>query len=106
MDNLINVFMNYKVNRLVQYGVFLLNQDTPFLRKVLKHYFQTYVDNYYYHVFHTIDDDRFNEKNLKLEFTGAKEEMLDDYREYELQVSNEEYAENQAIIRDMEKNSF
>lgn len=106
MDNLINVFMNYKVNRLVQYGVFLLNQDTPFLRKVLKHYFQTYVDNYYYHVFHTIDDDRFNEKNLKLEFTGAKEEMLDDYREYELQVSNEEYAENQAIIRDMKKIAF
>ncbi len=103
MENLINVFMNYKVDRLVEYGVFLFNQDLPFIREVLQHYFQTYVDNYYYQVFHTIDDDHFTEKNLKLEFTGAKEEMLDDYREYELQVSNEEYSTNQGYIRDLEK---
>ena len=53
--------MNYKINRLIEYGVFAFGKDTPFIRNVLKEYFSTYVDNYYYGVFNTIDDERYNE---------------------------------------------
>ena len=98
--------MNYKINRLIEYGLFVLGKDTPFIRQVLKEYFSTYVDNYYYGIFHTIDDERYNEKNLKLEFKGIMEEMLDDYRALELQVSNEEYNENRKIIEDLNEIAF
>ena len=101
MDNLISVFMNYKINRLIEYGVFACHKDTPFIRNVLKEYFSTYVDNYYYEIFHTVDDDHYTERNLKLEMKGIMEEMLDDYRAVELQVSNEEYQENRQIIEQL-----
>ena len=101
MNNLITVFMNYKIDRLTEYGVFLVQQDSEFIRQVFKEYFRVYVDNYYYGIFHTIDNGKYNEKNLKLEFKGIMEEMLDDYREYELQVSNKEYADNRKLICDM-----
>ena len=101
MNNLITVFMNYKIDRLTEYGVFLMQQDTEFIRQVFREYFRVYVDNYYYGIFHTIDNGKYNEKNLKLEFKGIMEEMLDDYREYELQVSNQEYADNRKLICDL-----
>ena len=101
MNNLISIFMNYKINRLVEYGVFVVQKDTPFIRQVFTGYFSTYVDNYYYNIFNTVEEEKFNEKNLKLEFKGIKEEMLDDYRAYELQVSNEEYSENRNAIEDL-----
>lgn len=106
MDNLISIFMNYKTNRLIEYGLFVLGKDTPFIRQVFKGYFGTYVDNYYYGIFHTIEDTHYNEKNLKLEFKGIMEEMLDDYRALELQVSNTEYNENRKIIEDLNAISF
>ncbi len=93
--------MNYKTNRLIEYGLFVLGKDTPFIRQVFKGYFGTYVDNYYYGIFHTIDDNHYNEKNLKLEFKGIMEEMLDDYKSYEFIVSNEEYKNNCDMIRDL-----
>ncbi len=98
MNNLISLFMNYKIQRLVEYGIFLLDDDSPFLRKVLKEYLSVYVDNYYYNIFYTIDDNSYNEDNLKKEFQGIMEEMLQDYRQYELEVSNEEYASNVHFI--------
>lgn len=101
MNNLISVFMNYKIHRLTEYGVFAYHEDTEFIRDVFCHYFETYIDNYYYHVFQTIEENvEYSDENLKIEFQGVMEEMLDDYREYELQVSNEEYAHNQKVIRD------
>ena len=106
MENLISVFMNYKVNRLVEYGVLIDGRDSKFVREVWEHYFRTFIDNYYYQIFHTIDADHFTEKNLKDELIGAKEEMLDDYREFELQVSNEEYSGNQQIIQELEPLAF
>ena len=106
MDNLISIFMNYKINRLVEYGLFVLGKDNPFIRNVFTEYFSTYVDNYYYGIFHTIDDTHYNEKNLRLEFKGIMEEMLDDYRAFELQVSNQEYNENRKIIEDLNEFAF
>lgn len=101
MDNLINVFMNYKINRLVEYGTFIYDDDSEFVGNCFREYFRTYVDNYYYGIFNTIDDTVYNLKNLKLEFKGIKEEMLEDYRVYELQVGNEEYLENRKIIMEL-----
>ena len=99
MENLITTFMNYKINRLVEYGIFLCQKDNKFIRQVFEAYFRTYVDNRYYGIFNTIDDGPFNEKNLKLEFNGIMEEMLIDYKAFELKVSNSEYSNNQSVIR-------
>ncbi len=101
MDNLINVYMNYKMNRLTEYGVLLFQQDTVFIRQVMEGYIRTYIDNCYYGIFNTIDDSHFNLKNLKLEFDGIMVEMLEDYRVYELQVSNQEYTDNRKMIEDL-----
>ena len=101
MDNLITVFMNYKINRLVAYAMFITEQNGDFEKHVFTEYFRTYVDNYYYHIFHTIDGDTYNISNLKLEFKGIMEDMLYDYRAQELVVSNEEYSHNCQLIRDM-----
>ena len=56
MNNLITIFMNYKINRLVAYAKFMTENQDDFIQSVFHEYFNTYVDNYYYHVFHTIDD--------------------------------------------------
>ena len=101
MDNLINVFMNYKINRLIKYGTYIYDDDSDFVSKCFKAYFRTYVDNYYYGVFNTIEENVYNQRNLKLEFKGIKEEMLADYAGYELQVGNLEYVENRKIISEL-----
>ncbi len=102
MNNLITVFMDYKINRLISYAEFLMEKDDEFTHNVFYEYFHTYVDNYYYHIFHTIDDDsEYSISNLKLELKGIMEEMLYDYKEYELSVSNEEYKEHCQLIIDL-----
>ncbi len=106
MNNLISIFMNYKIERLVEYGVFLLDEDSPFIRKIFGEYFSVYVDNYYYHVFHTIDDGVYSDQNLKLELKGIMEEMLDDYLQYELVESNEDYQAHVHIIRKLKDFSY
>ena len=107
MNNLISVYMNYKVDRLTEYGVFAYQEDTDFVRYVFREYFKVYVDNYYYGIFHTIEEETsYSDENLKIEFKGIMEEMLDDYREWELQVSNEEYAHNRQVIRDLNEVSY
>ena len=98
MNNLISLFMNYKIQRLVEYGIFLMDDDSPFLRKVMKEYFSIYVDNYYYNIFYTVDDTVYSDDNLLKEFQGIMEEMLQDYRQYELEESNEEYANHVQFI--------
>lgn len=106
MDNLITIFMNYKIKRLVEYGILFYHQDTPFIRRAFGSYFQTFIDNYYYGVFNTIDDENYNRKNLKLEFTGMMEEMLYDYETYEFSVEPDEYKENQDMIRKLRDLSY
>ena len=101
MNNVISVFMNYKIQRLVDYGVFLLDEDLSFIRKVFQAYFSLYVDNYYYHIFYTVDDSVYNFDNLCKEFQGTMIEMLDDYKQYELQESNQEYSFHTKIIKDL-----
>ncbi len=91
MNNLISLYMNYKIQRLIEYGIFLLDDDSEFIRGVFKKYFSVFIDNYYYGIFYTIEDSNYSFDNLHLEFQGIMEEMLDEYRQYELEESNEEY---------------
>ena len=99
MNNLISIYMNYQVSRLVEYAVVIQNEDNEFVRSVFSTYFQMYIDNYYYELFHTVDADKYSVDVLKKEFVGIMQDLLDDYRQYELEVSNEEYAKNLIFIR-------
>lgn len=103
MNNLITVFLNYKVSRLASYGTLIYNEDSEFINRIFKNYFQIYVDNYYYGIFHTVDNGVFNKENLKLEFDGIEKEMLDEYLDFELIVSNEEYSKNTNDIKEIKK---
>lgn len=100
MNNLITVFLNYRMNRLITYGT-IIYEDTKFIRTVLKGYFGTYIDNYYYGIFGTVDDKKFSNETLSKELFGVMTDMLEDYRSYELAVSNEEYRRNQNIIKEL-----
>lgn len=104
MKNFINVYMDYKVNCLIRIGIFFLKKDNSFIKRVFRGYFYTYIDNYYYKIFNTIDGEKFTLKNLKQEFDGIMLEMLDDYKEYELIDDNHTYQENCNLIRKL--NSF
>ena len=65
MNNLISVYMDYRINRLTEYGVFAYQEDTEFVRNVFRTYFGVYIDNYYYGLFHTIDDaTTYSDQNL------------------------------------------
>lgn len=106
MNNLIDIFISYKTNCLIKYGLIIYNKDNKFIKDVFATYFKTYIDNYYYDIFHTVDVLEFNEEVLKKEFTGCMEELLDEYRNYELQVSNEEYSNNVKIIKELKDISY
>lgn len=104
MKNFINVYMDYKVNCLIRIGIFFYKKDNSFIKKVFRGYFYTYIDNYYYKIFNTIDEENFSLKNLRKEFDGIMLEMLDDYKEYELIDDSHTYQENCNLIRKL--NSF
>ena len=103
---LIDIFISYKTNCLIKYGLLIYNKDNKFIKDVFATYFKTYIDNYYYDIFHTVDVLEFNEEVLKKEFIGCMEELLDEYRNYELQVSNEEYSNNVKIIKELKDISY
>ena len=51
----------------------------------MKGYFYTYIDNYYYYTYNTLDSDTtYSDEAVALEFKGIMEEMLDDYKDFEL----------------------
>ena len=101
MNNLISIYLNYKIQRLIEYGIFLLEEDSPFIRKVFHEYFSIYVDNYYYNLFYTVETSSYSSEILAKEFQGIMVEMLDDYRQYELQESNQEYADHIQTIKSL-----
>ena len=65
MKNLIDIFISYKTNCLIKYGLLIYNKDNKFIRDVFATYFKTYIDNYYYDIFHIVDVLEFNEEVLK-----------------------------------------
>ena len=102
MNNLISVFMEYKIKYFVKCTKLLYNNSHRFIVKCMRGYFQTYIDNYYYYTFNTIEGDaQYSLENLKIEFKGIMEEMLFDYREFELIDSNEVYKNNVVAIKEL-----
>ena len=55
MNNLIDIFISYKTNCLIKYGLLIYNKDNKFIKDVFATYFKTYIDNYYYDIFHKGD---------------------------------------------------
>ncbi len=101
MDNLINVYMNYKVNHLIKCGILLYGRDSKFIRKVFAGYIRTYIDNYYYETFNTIDDNKFTLDNLYKEFTGIRTDMKMEYKDREILDSNIEFYDNNKTIDEL-----
>ena len=107
MNNLINVFMEYKIKYFVDCTKLLYGNTHRFINKCINGYYKTYIDTYYYYTYNTLDNDsEYNEDNLKLEFKGIMEEMLDDYKDFELIDSNDIYSKNIDSIKELKDICF
>ena len=106
MDNLINVYMNYKVNHLTKCGVLIYGRDSRFIRKVFDGYIRTYIDNYYYETFNTIDDNVFNLDNLYRELSGIRTDMKMEYKDREIIDSNIDFYDNNKTIDELRDISY
>ena len=42
MKNLIDIFISYKTNYLIKYGLFIYNKNNKFIKDVFATYFKTY----------------------------------------------------------------
>lgn len=99
MDNLINVYMNYLTKTMVKIALVCF-KDEEFVEKRIERFVRTYIDNRYYNIFHTVDDNStYSLEVLNEEFDGLVVELLDDYSDYELLESNDKYTENVEIIK-------
>ena len=107
MNNLINAFMEFKINYFLNCTKLLYNNNHKFIIKCMKGYFRTYIDNYYYYTYNTIDSNsEYSEENLQKEMKGIMEEMLDDYSDFELIDSNEIYSSNKNSIVELKDICF
>ena len=97
--NLVDVYMNYKVQRLQNYGLILMGREDSFLKECLSFYLRTYISSYYYHIFETIDSkDSCSDLDVSLELDGKKLELLDQLADRELIESNDSYVLKKEII--------
>ena len=107
MNNLINVFMEFKIKYFIDCTKLLFDNTHRFIGKCIREYYKTYIDNYYYYTYNTLSSDtEYSEENLKLEFKGIMEEMLDDYKDFELVDSNEVYSRNIESIKELKDLCF
>lgn len=106
MDNLINVYMNYKVNHLTKCGILIYGRDSKFIRRVFSGYIRTYIDNYYYETFNTIDDNKFTLDNLYRELSGIRTDMKMEYKDREIVDSNIDFYDNNKTIDELRDISY
>lgn len=106
MDNLINVYMDYKVNHLTKCGITIYGRNSSFIRKVFDGYIRTYIDNYYYGTFNTIDDNKFSLDNLYRELSGIRVDMKMEYKDREILDSNIEFYDNNKTIDELRDISY
>ena len=93
--------MKYLTKTLVKVALVCF-KDESFVESKVERYVTTYIDNRYYNIFHTVDDNSsYNLKVLEEEFNGLTVELLDEYSDYELIDSNEKYSENVEIIKNL-----
>ena len=102
-DNLVVIYMNYKINYLLKYGLLIMHSTDEFLSECLKNYLKTYVNSYYYLIFDTVNSKVYDDKVMREEIEGKRLEMLDDLSNYELIDSNEEYKNKKNYINDCSK---
>ena len=77
-DNLVVIYMNYKINYLLKYGLLIMHSTDEFLSECLKNYLKTYVNSYYYLIFDTVNSKVYDDKVMKEEIEGKRLEMLDE----------------------------
>lgn len=101
--DLITEFLNYKIKRLRGFAsLFFVGYNTSFVSYNLTRFFETYINTHYYHILATLDSsDSYDLDTVYEEFLGLKEELLDIYSGYELEVSDEEYKNGRLAISDM-----
>ena len=97
-DNLVTIYMNYKISRLVEYGMLIMHSSDLFLKEVLEKYLKNYVNSCYYFIFDTVNSKIYDDKVMREEIEGKRLEMLDDLSNYELIDSNEEYKNKKNYI--------
>lgn len=102
-NDFIKSYISYKVKRLSEFAsVFFVDFDDDFIMSRLNKYFDTYIDTYFYHTLATLDDGGvFDFKTVKEEFIGIRDDLLDEYANLELVVSNVEYKKNKNAICEM-----
>lgn len=99
----IRSFLNYKIKYLSECASFFFEDyDQELVSTCLKTYFKTYVNTYFYHILGTLDlANDYGYETIYEELDGIKEEILDEYKDVEFNVSNEEYIRNRKVISEM-----
>lgn len=102
-DNLVEIYMNYRINRMLKYGLTIMHSDDSFLSECLSNYLRTYINSSYYRIFDTVSTNNYDDKVLLEEIEGKRLEMLDDLSNYELIDTNEVYEEKIKTINTSSK---
>lgn len=102
-NDFVRSYIKYKVKRLSEFAsFFFVDYDMSHIMKWLNTYFETYVNTHFYHILATLDTaEEFGLKTIEKEMIGICEELLDDYQNFELAVSDADYKRNQQAIIDM-----
>ncbi len=101
MINLIDIYMNYYINRLSQYALCFFNEeelDKEFTIEILKEYMKVFINFKYYNILSSIENSQFQIEDLKKELDGKRVEILDNYASRELEEDNNIYSFNRKII--------
>lgn len=99
MSSLVDIYMNHKINHLLNCAL-LITGDDEFLRYCFKTYFGIYLNSYYYHQFETVDSNYCDLSIINEELDGKSFELLDDLSCNELEESNESYLLKRSYITD------
>ena len=102
-DNLVEIYMNYRINRMLKYGLTIMHSDDSFLSECLSKYLKTYINSSYYRIFDTVSTNNYDDKVLLEEIEGKRLEFLDDLSNYELIDTNEVYEEKIKTINTSSK---
>ncbi|MBQ6539086.1 MAG: hypothetical protein IJL76_02280 [Bacilli bacterium] len=102
MDNLINVYMDYMVKTYSRIAVVYFSQEQYFVEENTARFINTYIDNYYYGIKHTVKDNSlFGVGVLEKEFDGLLIELLKEYEAFELVDDNQLYKKKVKMLHDM-----
>lgn len=102
MDNLINVYMDYMVKTYSRIAVLYFSNEQYFVEVNTSRFINTYIDNYYYGIKHTVKDSSlFGVGVLEKEFDGLLLELLQDYEAFELIDDNQLYKKKVKMLHDM-----